>query len=99
MANPFPRWKALIRDVTAAVNQHCEDGWGEGGRAISPAIARRIIRTVDSGQLPHTPADLCILSTALEKLSDRSEDMENLYLAVDGLWNLKILVAAAGGGS
>jgi hypothetical protein len=95
--NPLTRWNQLTEEVARALTQH-SGRWGGEGRTLPPEIASRILKTLKNSRLPSKIADLCILSDALGSLDTTNEDVSTVQSAAEGLWNIKILAAAAGVG-
>jgi hypothetical protein len=98
--SPATRWVKANEAVAAALNSvQISTGTGTNTRPLPPVMAKRIIKAVKNGTVPASIADLCTLSCALEDHGVRGPDVEAIYQAAHGAWQMRILAAAAGQGS
>ena len=98
VGSPLTRWSKANEAVAAALKA-VKIGTDAGERPLPPDVARRIINDVKNGAVPVAIADLCTLSCALEEHGIKSDDVEAIYKAASGAWQMRILAAAAGKGN
>jgi hypothetical protein len=96
--NPLTRW-SKANEVVAAALREVKVGTDAGERPLPPDIAKRIINDVKNGTVPIGIADLCTLSCALEDHGVSTPDVDAIYQAASGAWQMRILAAAAGKGN
>ncbi len=96
--SPLTRWSKANEAVAAALGA-VKIGTDAGERPLPPDVSKRIINDVKNGMVPENIADLCTLSCALEEHGIKSPDVEAIYQAVHGAWQMRILAAAAGKGN
>ena len=98
--SPVTKW-AKANEAVAAALSSVQIGTGRGAntRPLPPEMVKRIIKAVKNGTVPASIADLCTLSCALEDYGIKGSDVEAIYQAAYGSWQMRILAAAAGQGS
>lgn len=96
--SPLTRW-SKANEVVAAALCKVMVGTDEGQRPLPPDVAKRIIKDVKNGTVPVGIADLCILSCALEAHGVSTPDVDAIYQAANGAWQMRILAASAGQGN
>ncbi len=92
------RWALAIEVVERALHKF-KTGAENAERSLPPAVTKRIITAVRNGDVPEEIADMCTLSSALEKAGRLTEDVEEIYKAVHGVWHMRLMSAAAGRGN
>ena len=96
--NPLTRW-SKANEIFAAALKAAEVGTNGNERPLPPVVAKRITDAVKNGAVPEGIADLCTLTCALEAHGIETQDVEAIYQAASGSWQMRILAAAAGKGN
>ena len=96
--SPLTRW-SKANEVVAAALRSVKIGTDAGERPLQPDVARRMLNDVKNGTVPIAIADLCTLSCALEAHGVSTSDVDAIYQAASGAWQMRILAAAAGKGN
>ena len=96
--NPLTRWSKANEEVAAALRK-VTVGTDAGRRPLPPDVSKRIMDAIKNGMVPVNIADLCTLSCALEDYGVKGLDVEAIYQAANGAWQMRILAAAAGKGN